>query len=181
MTYLIHRSLVPDAKAFAEAVRLHAIDLENYAKHLESVRAKKADPYPSPNPHPAIDAAVRRDGSRFVVDYEIVDVLPVAPNDKSALERRKEEFRQQIGTMEQEQLHKIIPRGKWRLSNLRYQAAIEKKEADRDSDHLIAINLFEKIRDHLRLVQMHYAEMESQIEDIDFATVNSWAPKPFEG
>lgn len=177
MTHLILRSCVPDENAFARAVEMHAEELRNYARHSEVVSRGDAQYYPPPAALADVDASVRK--SDFTPDYTLVDALPVQHGDIRALESRKEDLRAKIAEMENAAIHAVLPRGKWRLNNLLYSNAVGKSNDTRSSeDHTI-------INDHLlRLarvhnIQLHHAQLESQIEDLTFDNINDWIPMSY--
>lgn len=183
MTHKIHHSKISDPAAFDKAVRAHAAELTAHQVHMKAVAQGKAQAYPPPSVHPEIDAAIRRvknaDGYFFIVDYQIVDMIPIENGDVAAFNTRKEELTQQVLQMEQAAISALLPKGKWRLLHLQYQDTQEIKEKS-DSD-LAFIARYEALRKSVKNIQRHQAELESQMEDLDFHTINTWKPTPFQG
>ena len=185
MTHKIHRSKISDPAAFDRAVHAQANELAAYQTHMFLVAQRKAQAYPPPSVHPDIDAAVRRvknktgDAYSFVVDYQIVDTIPVEDGNVPAFNARKEELSQQIMHMEQQALHKVLPKGKWRLVHFQYQDAFAKQEKSDEDNKVLA--QYEALQNSVKAIQRYFAGLESQLEDLDFHTINTWVPSPFQG
>ena len=178
MTHMVLRSRIPDENAFACAVENHARELKSYASHCEKVAKGEAQHYPFPTAAADVDASVRR--SDFTSDYMIVDFIPVEKGDIGKLNLRKEELLQLIASMELAAIHAILPRGKWRLAGLEY-STITKKKLDQRSEQEQEIVVTHEMRmQHVNDIQMHHARMESEIEDLNFDTINQWVPTPYQ-
>lgn len=180
MTHRILRSSVADEAKLLATIEGHANDLTAHSDHMVKVARNEADPYPGPQAHPDIDAAVRRDpGGKFVPDYVLVDHLPVPVNDRRALAARKDELRQRVAAMEQDATFKLLPRGKWRLANMQYQDAVAVPEDEQTVDHINTIFDHKARHEKHKAIQRHHAALEAEIEDLDFETVNDWSPAPY--
>ena len=125
------------ADEFAEEVRKHARNLKEHADHHRGKAADFAHRYPAPNPHPAVDLAVKRnDDGTFAPDYEIVD--DVAP---ALFLRKKQERLAAVGRIEHIAAAQIIPPGKARAWALRHgdilrdeQTKLERAVVARDEE-----------------------------------------------
>lgn len=184
MTQLILRAHIPDVAAFDAAVDAHARELEAYEKHAALVAKGKADPYPPPQAHPLVDAAVKRvprtmGGTKFESDYRLVDRMPVPAGDAAALAARKIELREDVARLEREAVHAILPLGKWRLASIRANIAAAKAENNRTTEDSELLDDERTRREALAAVQLHHAELEAEIEDLTDKTVNDWMPAPY--
>lgn len=180
MTHRILRSNVADEASLRALVEGHARDLAAYSEHMVKVARNEADPYPEPQVHPDVDAAVRRDpGGKFVPDYVLVDHLPVPVNDRRALAIRKDELRQRVAAMEQDATFKLLPRGKWRLANMQYADVVAIPEGNRTPEDRAVLFGHERRHEKHKAIQRWHAALEAEVEDLDFATVNDWSPAPY--
>lgn len=180
MTHKIPRAKVADESAFKTMVEQHARELTSHDAHMVKVAQNEADPYPAPTAHPDVDAAVRRDaGGRFTPDYSIVEHLPVRDGDRTGLAVRKEELRQKVFAMEQQAVHGLLPRGKWRAAAMRAEDATAVPEDERTDDQRVAVaNYFARMKE-VRAINLHHADLEAEVEDLNFRTVNDWSPAPY--
>ncbi len=178
MTHLIPRSHIPDENAFARAVELHAGELSSYETHIAAVNRGEAQYYPPPGAPVDVDLSVRRPD--FVPDYLIVDCLPVQQGDINALNQRKNELRHQVAQMEGASINVILPRGKWRFKEIEYQLSASKSLQERTAADLAIIAEQQERNLKVRDVNLHHARLESEIEDLNFDTVNQWVPTPYQ-
>jgi hypothetical protein len=81
--------------------------------------------------------------------------------------------------MEQQALHKVLPKGKWRLVHFQYQDAFAKQEKSDEDNKVLA--QYEALQNSVKAIQRYFAGLESQLEDLDFHTINTWVPSPFQG
>jgi hypothetical protein len=182
---VLRRSILPPQgkgeDAFARAVQMYASEIQTYRSHLANVAANPVDFqfYPAPVAPPDVVASIN--STTLQPDYEIVDYLPVEKGDIRALELRKDELHHQVQQMEAVAQHNLLPARKWRLAGLEYTQAINTPEASRTSEDISIINAHGARVNKLRELQLHHARLESEVEDLNFDTVNSWTPRPFGG
>lgn len=179
MTHLIKRTPNLDEAMLKKMVNDHVREKDMHAAHMKLVEAKKADPYPAPIAHHDIEAAVRQkaDGTH-VADYVVVDHLPLAPGDHAGLRARLDELRHQVRQMEQAAIHALLPLGKWRLAGLLYQAA--KNAVKPSADQKALIDEHEDRMKRLSDIHVHHAALEAEIEDLDYISVATWRPRPYQ-
>jgi hypothetical protein len=183
MTHYILRRSIQSEAIFHAAVEAYINELKAYEVHMLRVRAGQGQPYPPPAAFPDVDKAVKRSitsaGLVFEPDYNIVDFLPVTYGDAKALEERKQELIQLISNMEQATIYTIIPRRKWRLVSLEYNAANSKPEAQRTtSDNETIVEGQARIQE-MNNIQLHFARLEATIDDLTYDTINDWKPMPY--
>lgn len=177
MTHLVLRRTVPNEDAFASAVQMYANELRFHREHLKRAANGQGDVYPAPQAHPDIVSSVNRETCE--PDYQIVDAFPVSHGDIRALELRKHEWHHQVQQMEAVAQHNLLPARKWRLAGLEYVIANEKPMDERVIEDYQVIEKHNRRMAKLREIQLHHARLESEIEDLNFDTVNSWSPRPF--
>lgn len=99
-------------------------EFEKLNQAWAALRLTYLDPYPRPNAMPAVESAVRFDGERFIVDYEIVNDDPTP---EQILARKKAALVNEIAKSEQAAMEQAqLPPGKVRLNAMEeaaYQAA----------------------------------------------------------
>ncbi len=183
-SHKILRSKVIDHDTFTQQIQSHLKELISYDQHMVLVRDGSAQVYPPPVALPDIDRAIRRmlqrDGTtKFVVDYELVDYLSITNGDEKALSNRKDELRQHIHKLEQEAIHKLLPMGKWRYKVLLYTQACTKSDDQRTENDNEVIAEHSKRLETLHKIHLYHADLESQIEDLNFDTINDWKPGIF--
>lgn len=190
MTHYVLRSKVSDPAAFQTRVKAHCAALTVHEAHMTKVRLGVKDHQACPSPtqgmDPEIDACVQRasqpNGScKFSVDYELVDYLPVANDDRTGLILRKKLLAHDLGLLQEASVHCLFPSGKWRYAGLLFNQASAKPEAARTAADNDLITEHIQRRRTLELIHLHYARQESEVEDLDFDSVNSFRPQPFKG
>jgi hypothetical protein len=179
MTHLVLRSSIKDEKTFARDVDTHAEELRNYKLHYAAVLRGEADLYPPPSASADVAKAVSRPD--FMPDYKIVDRLPVQHGDIAALTQCKNELQQQINIMELAAVHALLPPGKWRLAGIEYGLALSKPPEEQSTQEKAIVAAHGSRLRTLDAIKLHHAQLESQIEDLTFDTVNDWVPTPFKG
>lgn len=177
MTHLVLRSSIKDGKTFARDVDTHAEELRNYELHHAAVLRGEADHYPPPSAPSDVDKAVRRPD--FIPDYKIVDRLPVQHGDIAALIQCKHELQQQINAMELAAVHALLPLGKWRLAGIEYGLALQKLLQEQSAQEKAIVAAHGSRLRTLDAIKLHHAQLESQIEDLTFDTINDWVPTPY--
>jgi hypothetical protein len=83
--------------------------------------------------------------------------------------------------MELAAVHALLPPGKWRLAGIQFALAFNKFPDDRSEQEKAIIAAHGSRLRTLDAIKLHHAQLESQIEDLTFDTVNDWVPTPFKG
>jgi len=200
MTHTVGKSRIPNAKVFADQVDAYAAEMTQWSAHMVEVTAGNAQAYPPPNPAPDIAAAVRRNVAKdgtvtFVPDYEIVDDGP--PPELLLLQKKGALFNVVAG-MERMAGNAVLPIGKRRLQNILLRPALIKKAtldgeaAQRAAgieikvktkpltdDEQSLLDEADSIKSKMDAIDLHAAEMLSEIEDLTLDTIDGWKPTPF--
>ncbi|KGT77316.1 hypothetical protein MA20_22225 [Bradyrhizobium japonicum] len=190
----------PKMPNFADVMGFPPADRDAEFEQLNQEWAAKRltylDPYPRPQATPTVESAVRFDGEKFIVDFEIVDDDPTP---EQVLGEKKQRFVAAIGLAEQAALDKAqLPPGKVRLNQVQiaaYQAADDdaaKKfmdrigkdslpqdiqaaiEGARTEEHKAFLQAQEERQ--LRVDQIHFvaARAMSDVEDLTVDNVDSF-------
>lgn len=207
------------AETYGDLVRYHASELAGWTAHMGRVEASlhlppdipdpsqpppeegkerehvqrfvcnpdKHMPYPPPAAPPLVGDAVNRDG--FVADYEIDDDLPSADERLAA---RKGELLGQVAKAEDAALARVLPAGKRRLAQMRYNASMAKacivvadgpdatKIVDARSDWERAeCEAHEATLARLDAIALQAAQASSDVEDLTAETIDAWQMPAF--
>lgn len=181
MTHKVLRRSIISEDAFAKAVQLYASEMQSYRAHLANVAADPLNYQAYPAPQAPADIMASINPTTLQPDYEIVDYLPVEKGDIRALELRKAELLHQVQQMEAVAQHNLLPQHKWRLAALQFEQAQEVPPDNRTAEDNDVISEHFDRRSKLRRLQLHHAQLEAEIGDLNFDTVNSWTPRPFGG
>lgn len=167
----VKKSEVPDN--FAELVEKHCAALLSH-------QFTKNTPAPQA-PH-LIASCIRRvvypikdkRPDEFIIDYELVDDSPPPPT----LEEKKHALLVAVIQAEDKATAEVIPAGKRRLYNLRYQELSTEEGPKSEDDNKFLVEYEDKMK---RFAEIHRrgAEMMSEIEDLTEETVDNWSVGQF--
>jgi hypothetical protein len=117
MAYRVPKSKTAAFPDFGAAVATFADDLNAWRTHMEKTKTDpKYHPYPAPQAHPEIMAALRETEKGFVPDFEIEDD---GPSPELILRAKKNALAGELSRMELELVQAISPPGKRRLQTHR--------------------------------------------------------------
>lgn len=192
MTHYVNKRTLTNPDAYPAAVDAYTQELYSWYEHHRRVKAGETgyQAHPPPRAHPDLQASVRLeehdDGSvTLTPDYQLIEGTYVPPGNKALFDTRKQELFHQISQMELEAIHKILPAGKWRLIGYKFQLAVEAVNAAQRAgqpapyEHKSTIDEHNQRLTRHRDVQLHFAQLQSDVEDLTFETINNWQPKPF--
>lgn len=242
MTHVVLKSRAQFFSDFDAAVNQHIKEMDSWHAHMQEVERVKrvaaglysqgkdaestailqsVTPYPAPEPHPDVKAAVKLNpGGTHYADYILQDDLPTP---EQILQVKKQNLMAHVCQLEQDALHKVIPLGKRRLFEIQHRtlkrreeqrkvdlhnevtASIPKlspympgltvaqqKEADdkfaaipgtvegeRSPEEAKLLALAAADEKHRLAIELHAANLLSEIEDLTAETIDAWKPTPF--
>ena len=186
MTHYVLRSKVADPELFQQQVQALCDAMVAYEVHRTRVAAGEAQHYPSPaqGMDPDIAACVRwaehpKGVFQFEIDYQLVDYLPVAPGDEAALLARKQQLSHDLLLMQEVSIHRVLPARKWRYATLLYTQAVNKAKTEMTAADLTVIAEHTERLKQLERIHLHYAQQESEVEDLDFTSINNFRLEAF--
>lgn len=173
MSFEIPKSLIDGRETeFAAEVATHIAQLHDFAK----TRGQ-----PRPFAHPLVEAAVRRDQEKgkpdtYTADYTIVDDSPevfMNLNDKKNLLVSKVQQAEAVAK------DKLIPPRKMRLLTLTVANINTKSVTEQTDKERNMISLYNKLNAAWSAVGLKAARAESDIEDLNEQTIDSYKVPDF--
>lgn len=157
----------------------------DYAGEVEKFRqAKLAHRFTgdiAPSAPAIIEHAVKRlpvegEADDFVIDYEVIDDVPVP-----TLEERKAKLINEIRTAEAAAHLAIISPARERLMYLDLAPVHHKSVAERSPTETELLARAQGIADRKSRVQRHAIGQEIEVEDLTAETIDGWQPAAFPG
>lgn len=174
MPFEVNLSGFASRTIFEDLVKDHIAKLTAFTKEVGK---------PRPVSHPLIEASIKRVQNvnlpdRYVEDYIIV-TDPAAVKPEITLEDKKVKLHQAVVAAENEAKYKILPQRKMRLAILKNQLASAKLEDDRTAEESEDIASYLHVQKIWRGFELVGAQAESDIDDLNEHTVDSWQPPKF--
>lgn len=152
-----------------------------YIEALKVHQHSEGEPAPTP-PHAWVELAVARvqepgKPDTFVPNYKFIDDTPPPPT----LDERKTALAHDLTVQAQRVVDGIMPPLKRRLWAIQSGKAYAVPEKDRGDGHKTTIATHEDRQDKVAEIELHLAQMHSDIHDLTDATFDAWKPAPFPG
>jgi len=138
-----------------------------------------------PTAHPIVESVIKRiqvngKPDTYVSDYVILDDTPPGEEPHTpTLEEKKLALHRALHFAENEAKYKILPQRKVRLATVKMSTAMSTPEDKRTAEQLEDIASYLHVQKIWQSYDLIAAQAESDIDDLNEDTVDSWQPPTF--